>query len=112
MWQPRETMNFSAADHLEAIYRHVDDGFLDYIIVNTRPISEALRRKYALRRAQPVENDLDRLSGLGVKVIARDLLQELEKVRHEPAATAAVALELAGEGRKRRAANALAGARI
>jgi len=39
-----------------------------------------------------------------VTVIGRDLLLEGEKVRHSPQAVAALALELAREGRKRRTA--------
>lgn len=102
MWQPGETMHFTAADHVEALYRHAGEGWLDYVIVNTRPVSEPLRARYARRRAQPVEVDRDRLERLGVKVIARDLLQEGDKVRHDPEAAARLALELAAEGRLRR----------
>lgn len=102
MWQPGETMQFTAAAHVEALYRHAGEGWLDCVIVNTRPVSEQLRARYARRRAQPVEVDLDRLERLGVKVIARELLQEGEKVRHDPQAAARLALELAAEGRRRR----------
>jgi uncharacterized cofD-like protein len=102
MWQPRETINFTAADHVAAIAGHARANLLDYAVVNTRPIGEALLRKYAGEMARPVENDLDRLASLGVQVIARDLAQEEEKIRHDPDAVAAVALELAAEGRRRR----------
>jgi uncharacterized cofD-like protein len=102
MWQPGETVNFTAADHIHAIYKHAGVKLLDYAVVNTRPISEPLRRKYARRNALPVENDLDRLFQMGLTIIGRDLLQESEQVRHDPAALACVALELAIEGRKRR----------
>ncbi|MCS7313862.1 MAG: YvcK family protein [Bryobacterales bacterium] len=102
MWQPGETMHFTAADHVEALFRHAGQGWLDYVIVNTRPVSPQLRARYARRRAQPVEVDMERLERLGVKVIARELLQEGEKVRHDPEAVARLALELAAEGRRRR----------
>lgn len=102
MWQPGETISFTAADHVAAIHEHARTKFLDYVVVNTRPISEPLRKKYARRRAQPVENDLDRIETMGVTVLARDLLQEIGKVRHDPAAIASVAIELAIEGRRRR----------
>jgi len=105
MWQPGETINFTAADHLCAIYEHARVHFLDYAVVNTRPISEPLRKKYARCRALPVDNDVDRLRALGVTVLARDLLQEMDKIRHGPAAIASVALELAAEGRRRRQAD-------
>jgi len=103
MWQPGETSQFTAADHVEAIFRHAGEGLLDYVIVNTRPVSESLRLRYARRRAQPVAVDLERLERLGVKVVARELLQEGEKVRHDPEASARVAVELALAGRQRRA---------
>ena len=102
MWQPGETTGFTAADHVAAIYKHARAKLLDYVVVNTRPICESLRRKYARQRAQPVANDLDRLAAMGLTIIGRDLLEESEKVRHDPEAIAAVALELAAEGRRRR----------
>lgn len=104
MWQPRETIGFTAADHVATIYEHAGLKLLDYAVLNTRPISDAMLRKYAAQHARPVENDVERLRGLGVKVIGRDLLQEGEMVRHDPKAVAALALELAREGRMRRVA--------
>jgi hypothetical protein len=43
---------------------------------------------------------------MGLKIVGRDLVQEAEKIRHNPAAAAAVAIELAAEGRRRRHAAA------
>ncbi|HWR50934.1 MAG TPA: gluconeogenesis factor YvcK family protein [Bryobacteraceae bacterium] len=102
MWQPGETMHFTAADHVLAILEHARLPILDYAVVNNRSISEGMRRKYESEQVQPVQVDLDRLTGLGITLVGRDLLQEGEKVRHSPEAIAAVALELAWEGRRRR----------
>jgi uncharacterized cofD-like protein len=104
MWQPGETPRFTAADHVAAITEHAGMNLLDYVVVNTRPIGAALLRKYARQDALPVENDLERLNAMGVKVIGRELAQEAGKIRHDPAATAAVVIELAAEGRHRAAA--------
>ncbi len=101
MWQPGETTSFTAADHVSSILRHAIVPF-DYAIINTRHITRAQRRRYARQRALPVENDLDRLAELGLKVLERDLLERSGKVRHDPAALARVAVELAREGRRRR----------
>jgi hypothetical protein len=49
-----------------------------------------------------VENDLDRIFKMGIKVVSGKLLQESKKVRHDPAETAAVAVRLAHEGRRQR----------
>jgi len=102
MWQPGETVRFSAADHVEAIYRHGLPGLLDCVVVNTQPISDALRRRYAAQAARPVENDIDRLVKLSVAVVGRDLLARTKRVRHDPEAIAAVTLELARAGRRRK----------
>ncbi len=105
MWQPGETINFSAAAHVRAIAEHAGTNLLDYVIYNTRPISPALLNVYAREKAMPVENDLDKLTVMGIKLLGRDLLEEGEKVRHDPAAAAAVAMELAAEGRRVRQQN-------
>ncbi len=99
MWQPGETVNFSASDHVKAILKHSCDGLLDCVVVNTRPISSPLKRKYARERAQPVENDLDHLQELGVTIVAADLLVQKETVRHDSDALARIVLELAAVGR-------------
>ena len=101
MWQPGETMNYTAADHLAALLQHAPVR-LDYAIVNTRRISDPLRRRYARQRAMPVENDLDRLREMGPAVVAADLLEESERIRHDPGALARVALNLALRGRRAR----------
>jgi uncharacterized cofD-like protein len=102
MWQPGETIGFSAADHIAAIYEHAGMPLLDCAIINTRPFSEALLGKYARRKARPVENDLERLERMGLAVVGRELLLEGEKIRHDPAAIAAVAVELAERSRSGR----------
>src|SRR3989441_7946039 len=32
MWQPGETMNYRASDHLRAIYSHSGEGLIDYVV--------------------------------------------------------------------------------
>ncbi len=41
MWQPGETTNFRASDHVRALANHSGGNLLDYAIVNTRLISPA-----------------------------------------------------------------------
>lgn len=105
MWQPGETTKFSASDHIRAIHRHAGGGLLDYAILNIRPIPSAMKKRYATRSAMPVKNDLDELFKTGVKVMAGKLAQlSGSRIRHDPAAAAAVVVKLAQEGRRRRAA--------
>jgi hypothetical protein len=46
-----------------------------------------------------VFNDIDRLSEMGLQVMATDLLGSSDSVRHDPRASAEVALQLAKRGR-------------
>jgi len=103
MSQPGETTEFSASDHIRAIHRHAGGKLLDYAVINIRSIASALKKRYAREAALPVENDIDALMKMGLKVMAGNLASSSDKVRHDPAATAAVAIRLAQEGRRRRA---------
>lgn len=102
MSQPGETTDFKASDHIRVLHRHAGRRFLDYAIVNVRPITSAVKKRYAREEAKPVDNDIDNILRMGVKVIAGSLAQRGEKVRHEPLAAAAVVMKLAQEGRRRR----------
>lgn len=102
MWQPGETTGFTASDHVAAIEWHAGMKLLDFVVVNTRKITARQRRKYAVEKAYPVENDLNRLEQMGVQVMGADLLSHGEIVRHDPEAAAAVAMELARKARRRR----------
>jgi len=102
MWQPGETTQFQASDHIRAIQRHFGGKFLDYAVVNTRPIPSAMKKRYAREEALPVENDIDAIFRIGLKVLGGNLAQLSDKVRHDPAATAAVVVRLAQEGRRRK----------
>jgi uncharacterized cofD-like protein len=102
MWQPGETTGFRASDHIAAIHQHAGMHLLDVAVVNTRAITARQKRKYAAQAAQYVQNDTERLEKMGLQVVARDLLAEGEIVRHDPRATAEIALELARRGRAAR----------
>ena len=99
MGQPGETIGFRASDHVDALLRHAGSSLLDVVVVNTRAISARQRRKYAAQNVQSVVNDIDRLARRGLQVVTADLLAEGEIVRHDPRATAEIALNLARRGR-------------
>jgi uncharacterized cofD-like protein len=101
MWQPGETTEFSASDHISAIHRHAGGKLIDFAILNTRPIKPSLVRRYARGHSAPVENDIDAITAMGVHVVSGDLLQQSGKVRHNPDAIAAIAMDLAMDGRLR-----------
>jgi uncharacterized cofD-like protein len=103
MSQPGETTEFTASDHIRTLHQHAKGKLLDYAVVNIRPIASAMKKRYAREAALPVENDIDAIFRMGLKVIAGKLASMSGPVRHDPAATAAVVLKLAQEGRRLRA---------
>jgi uncharacterized cofD-like protein len=105
MSQPGETTNFTASDHLRAIERHAGEKLIDCAVLSNSHITKGLRKIYSAQNASPVENDLEAVRALGAEVIEADLLMKGPKVRHNPAAIARVAMELALRGRLRRMAN-------
>lgn len=102
MWQPGETTSFTASDHIAALHRHAGGKLLDYAVLNTREIQPTLRRRYARQHSAQVENDFDTIGAMGVNMVCGDLVQESGLVRHNSEAIAAIAVELATEGRARR----------
>ena len=103
MWQPGETINFTASQHLQAIQIHARDKLIDCVVLNTGSIPIALKRRYARVKVKPVENDFEQLSQMGVKVVTADLVGDPEtgyrKVRHNPESLAQVAIDLASRSR-------------
>jgi uncharacterized cofD-like protein len=103
MSQPGETTEFSASDHIRALRKHAGGNLLDYAVINIRPITFAMKTRYAQQQqALPVVNDIDALFKLGVKVMGGKLARHGESLKHDPDATAAVVVKLAHEGRQRR----------
>jgi uncharacterized cofD-like protein len=102
MSQPGETTDFSASQHLAAIHEHAGAQLVDCAVVSTSRILPALKRRYARQNAAPIRNDCEAIRQLGVEVVEADLLLKGEKVRHNPAAIARVAVDLALRGREGR----------
>jgi len=90
-----------------AIYRHTKLPILDLCVVNTHAIRGKVLDRYQANAARPVENDLENLERMGLKVIAADLLRIAgkrvpEKIRHDSSVIGAIAFELAQKGYRRK----------
>jgi uncharacterized cofD-like protein len=83
MTQPGETDGFGAADHLEALERHIGAGLVDTIVVNVATPSEEMLQRYEAKGAEPVEPQLERLEKMGVTVVGANLLSDQDLVRHD-----------------------------
>ena len=103
MWQPGETINFAASQHVSAIHSHAGLDLIDCVVLNSGAIPVSLRRRYAKVHVRPVENDFDVLEHMGLMVVTADLVGDAStvphKVRHSPPAIAEVAIDLAQRSR-------------
>ncbi|AGB41997.1 hypothetical protein Halha_2113 [Halobacteroides halobius DSM 5150] len=97
MTQPGETDNYTASDHVQAIYDHIDSEIMDYILVNNETIESELIKKYAEEGSSPVEVDLDKLHEQGLQVIQESMINQSDLVRHNSDKLAKVIMNLVVE---------------
>ena len=106
MWQPGETINFTASQHVKAIDAHAQRKLIDCVVLNSAPIPGTLKRRYARAHVRPVENDFEALEKMDLKIVTADLVADTtntdRKVRHNPAALAEVVIDLASRSRAHR----------
>jgi uncharacterized cofD-like protein len=104
MTQPNETRDYTASEHLRAIREHAGGRrLIDYVVLNTAPVSHRLLKRYAAEGAAPVTNDVDRIRALGAEPVEAPLIEEGEVARHDPHLLARLLLDLESRRRKPRA---------
>ncbi|MGI8998332.1 MAG: gluconeogenesis factor YvcK family protein [Candidatus Limnocylindria bacterium] len=96
--QPGETENLTASQHLQALFAHVGDDLVDYVILNRN----ANARHPAGWRAQPVEVDVRRLEELPVVIVEEDVIDSHNAHRHDPAKLATAIMRLQQDDRAER----------
>jgi uncharacterized cofD-like protein len=107
MTQANESLDLTASQHIERIYEHTGAAIFDYALVNTAPVSEQLRIKYASQGATPIDADIARIEAMGVHVIPGDFAAEGDVLRHasDRVADTVLRLGLANYPGRRRDAN-------
>lgn len=94
MTQPGESDSFTASEHVMAIQANVEGKLFDYVVTNVARPSDVLLRKYESSNQHFVEPDIDRIRGLGFRVITGDFMNETDVVRHDPFRVAAKLMRL------------------
>ena len=83
MTQAGETSDYTASDHVKALYHHVEQSFVDTILVNKKNIPASVQERYDEEKAKPVIFDTNKLQSLGLHVIAGDIIHlEDGVIRH------------------------------
>lgn len=84
MTQDGETEDMTAAEHVLALMEHGLKG-LDICLCNDAPVPEHLLERYRAEDARPIVVDAQRLSNMGVEVVAAPLTsQGAQYARHDP----------------------------
>ncbi|MCS6859785.1 MAG: YvcK family protein [Abditibacteriales bacterium] len=83
MTQPRETLGYTASDHVRAIMRHAGEGLIDFVLVNTKKPSTPVLERYRQAGADYVEPDIENITALGMTPITGDFINETLVVRHD-----------------------------
>ena len=81
MTQPGETDGYTASMHAKAIIDHAGRGAIDYVLVNSAPISEEMCKEL---NAKPVIIDEDKINALGMGLVKADLMSSTDAGRHDP----------------------------
>ncbi|MGP7819397.1 gluconeogenesis factor YvcK family protein [Niallia sp. 01092] len=98
MTQAGETLDYTASDHVKAIYEHMKQPFIDTILVNRENIPDNIQERYNEEKAKPVNFDTDRLEKLELKVIAGDIISlEDGVIRHNTVEVAKILYSLINE---------------
>ncbi|WP_099361569.1 gluconeogenesis factor YvcK family protein [Fredinandcohnia onubensis] len=101
MTQAGETLNFTASDHVQALYDHMGIKFIDTVLVNNGEIPENIKEKYAKELAKPVVYDTERLSALGLAIIHDKIISyDNGVIRHDTKKVASLLYDLLIKNKK------------
>ena len=100
MTQANESLHLTASQHIERIYEHARQPIFDYALVNTAPVSDAVRERYASEGAEVIADDAERIEAMGIRCITGDFAAEGDVLRHASDRVAATLMGI-GDGDER-----------
>src|SRR5262249_10709611 len=93
MTQPGETSGMTLSGHVRAIEQHTGKQFLDWAVLNDRPIGAEIVKRYRAKGAEPVGLDVPEVERMGIRCLSGDLLEAHSVIRHDSGRLAALVLE-------------------
>jgi uncharacterized cofD-like protein len=95
MTQYGETLGYTASDHVQALNQHMNQKFMDLILVNNDEIPVDIKDRYAEELAQPVDFDIEKLKEMGLDVfIDKIVTYEKGVIRHDTNKVAKILFEM------------------
>ncbi|HEX5234337.1 MAG TPA: uridine diphosphate-N-acetylglucosamine-binding protein YvcK [Silvibacterium sp.] len=95
MTQANESLHLTASQHIERIYAHTRKPVFDYALINTAPVPQPVRERYAAEGAEVIQADVERIEAMGIRCITGNFAAEGDVLRHDAAAVAKTVLEIA-----------------
>lgn len=93
MTQPGETTHYTLSQHLHAIENHVGKRLVNYVVANRKSVSPEVARRYRAEGAEPVLIDSANVAKMKVRLLADNLLEEHNVIRHNSPRLARLLLE-------------------
>ena len=100
MTQKGETDGYKASDHLKAIIEHTAPGIVDYCVINTAKIHDAILEKYKEEGANQVIADPENLSKMKTRAIEAHIVKVKDFVRHDSEKLAEIIVDLVSSLKK------------
>ncbi|OGY23543.1 MAG: hypothetical protein A2Y57_01645, partial [Candidatus Woykebacteria bacterium RBG_13_40_7b] len=98
MTKEGESDGFSASDFVKEIRTYLEEGKLDYVVVNKGTLPERMVKRYEKEKAIPVEADIDQVKKLTKEVIAKPLVAAGTLLRHDSGKIARIVIDIATRG--------------
>lgn len=94
MTEHGETDNYKASDHLRTVMDYLGDGVVDYCVLNDNfAIDSDILARYEAQGSKIVCYDKENLEKMNVKILAADLLESKEVLRHDSKKLAKLVIE-------------------
>ena len=89
-----ESDDFKASDFVKEVRYYLDDGKLDFVVVNSAVLAEKILQRYGKEKAYPVETDLENLKKLTKNVINKPFASAGTLLRHDSGKIARVIIDI------------------
>ncbi|WP_394139757.1 gluconeogenesis factor YvcK family protein [Cytobacillus oceanisediminis] len=84
MTQAGETLDYTASDHVKALYDHMSCAFINTILVNNEEIPPHIQERYSEEMSKPVVYDTAALTELGLEIMHGEIVShENGIIRHD-----------------------------
>lgn len=88
--QVGETIDYTASEHVKALYDHAGEAFIDTVLLNTADFTSLLEHGKYEGTPHPVEHDLEALEKLVPDIVRKDIAVMIEGyIRHQSERVAA-----------------------